>query len=256
VFSLEDKVAIVTGGASGIGLATIQRFAAAGAKVVSADIADGADLAKEAGADFVKTDVSKEEEVKHLFEKTMELHGRVDIIVNNVGVINPDEFLEEMNLETYRRLFDVNYYSVLYSLKYAGQYLSEGGSIINTESLGGVIAFPGYAPYASTKAAVGALTRSAAIEFAPKNIRVNAVCPATTDTPMAHQPGNEAELALAEYIWPLGRMGKPEEVAALFHFLAADDCMYITGEEINFDGGYRAGIGLNLVMKVLGMEEE
>jgi 3alpha(or 20beta)-hydroxysteroid dehydrogenase len=256
MFSLEGKVAIITGGASGMGLATVKRFRAAGANVIMADIADGMALAKEVGAEYVKTNVTKEEDIENLYKKAIELYGKVDIVVNNVGAVNPDEFLEEMNIDTYKRLFDINYYSVLFSLKYASKYMSEGGSIINTQSLGGVIAFPGYGPYASTKAAVGALTRQAAIELAPKKIRVNAVCPSTIDTPMAHQPGNEAELMLAPYVWPLGRMGKPEEVAAFYHFLAADDVMYLTGTEINLDGGYRAGIGLNLITKLLGEEEE
>jgi len=243
-FSLQGKVAVVTGAQQGVGLAIAKRFIAAGAKVVMADINEkAADRAKEIGAVFLKTDVSDEEQVEGMIEKTAEIYKRIDIFVNNAAIIIPEADIEEIDAKDAKRIFDVNYFGYFFGIKHAVRYMPDGSSIINLASNAGVQAFPGYAAYNSSKGAIITLTKTAALELADRGIRVNSICPASIDTPMLYLPGCENELAMAKYCWPLGRPCKAEEVAALAHFLASDDCPYITGEDIQIDGGYTAGIG-------------
>ncbi|MGF1692996.1 SDR family oxidoreductase [Photobacterium kagoshimensis] len=250
MFSLKDKVAVVTGGGSGVGLATVKRFVEVGAKVVIADISDQQEMALELGCTYVKVDVSNEDDVKHLFEIARETYGKIDICVNNAGIIVPGEMLEDASMDEYLKVYKINFGGVLYGLKHAPPNMNDGGSIINTASLAGKIGFPGYGAYCSTKGSVIQLTRVAALELAERNIRVNCVCPSTIDTPMAHAKGNELELMLKDYVWPLARLCKAEEVAAMYHFLAADDCTYLTGTAIDLDGGYKAGTGMNAIGKL------
>ncbi len=244
MFSLEDKVAVITGGGSGIGLATVKRFREAGAKVVIADISDQTALAKELGCFFIKTDVSVEEDVKNLMAQTKATYGKIDILINNAGIIIPEMGLEETDIEAFERVQRINTHGVIYALKYGPQYMNDGGAIINTSSAAAKTGFPGYAAYGASKAVVLHLTRTAAIELSHRGIRVNCICPTTIATPMAYAEGCETELILSKIIYPLGRMGKPEECAALFHFLASDDCRYITGASIDIDGGFTAGPSL------------
>ena len=247
MFIIKDKVTVITGCSSGIGLATVERFVKAGAKVVMADISDTTVLAKELGCLFIKTDVSKEEDVKNLMEQTHKVYGEIDVLINNAGIMMPEQVLADADLEDYQRMYSVNSFGVLLGLKYGPRYMKDGGSIINTASLGGKIGAPGYGAYGSSKAIAIELTQTAAIELADRGIRVNCICPATVDTPMAHEEGVETELLLSKLLFPLGRMCKPEECAAVFHFLASDDCKYITGEAININGGYFAGPGTNML---------
>lgn len=247
MFIIKDKVTVITGCSSGIGLATVERFVKAGAKVVMADISDATVLAKELGCLFIKTDVSKEEDVKNLMEQTHKVYGEIDVLINNAGIMMPEQVLADADLEDYQRMYSVNSFGVLLGLKYGPRYMKDGGSIINTASLGGKIGAPGYGAYGSSKAIAIELTQTAAIELADRGIRVNCICPATVDTPMAYEEGVETELLLSRLLFPLGRMCKPEECAAVFHFLASDDCKYITGEAINLNGGYFAGPGTNML---------
>lgn len=257
-FSLQDKVAVITGAQQGVGLEISRRFSQAGAKVVMAarnSNGKGDEIAKELGAVFIKTDVSDEEQVKHLIEKAVALHGKIDILVNNAAVIIPEADIPDIATADAKKIFDVNYFGYFYGIKHAVKHMPDGAAIINVASNAGVQAFPGYAAYNSAKGAVILLTRTAALELASRGIRVNSICPASIDTPMLYQPGCENELAMARYCWPLGRPCKAEEVAALAHFLAADDCMYMTGEDIQIDGGYTAGIGRKGLMKWIGEAE-
>lgn len=255
-FSLDNKVAVVTGAGQGVGLAIAKRFVSAGAKVVMVDINEkAAEWAEEIDAMFIKTDVSDEEQVKSMIEQVAEAYGKIDVLVNNAAIIIPEADIPDVDTEDAKRIFDVNYFGYFYGIKYAIKYMSEGASIINLSSNAGVQAFPGYAAYNSSKGAIISLTRTAALELADKGIRVNAICPASIDTPMLYQPGCENELAMAKYCWPLGRPCKAEEVAALAHFLAADDCPYITGEDIQIDGGYTAGIGRRGLKKWIGEDD-
>ena len=243
-FSLENKIAIVTGAQQGVGLAIAKRFVEAGAKVMMADINEKAKKrAGEIGALFLKTDVSDEAQVERLMNETMQQFGKIDILVNNAAIIIPEADIQNIDSKDAKRIFDVNYFGYFYAIKHVVDHMPDKASIINLASNAGVQAFPGYAAYNSSKGAIILLTRTAALELADRGIRVNSICPASIDTPMLYQPGCENELAMAKYCWPLGRPCKAEEVAALAHFLASDDCMYITGEDIQIDGGYTAGIG-------------
>jgi len=253
MFSLKGKIAVVTGGASGIGLATVKRFAGAGAKVAVADITDASELAKEVGGLFIKTDVTQEEQVKALMDKTAETYGRIDIVINNAGggEGSGPNLIPYLPAKDYETGYKLNLMGVVFGIKHAADHMTNGGSIVNTSSVAGYQGAPTYAPYVASKAAVIGVTRTAAIELAARTIRVNCVCPGTVDTPMIHGDEGQAELKIATMMMPLGRLCKPEEVAALFHFLAADDCSFISGQAICIDGGMTAGISMGLVLPLL-----
>lgn len=253
MFSLEGKIAVVTGAASGIGLATVKRFAKAGAKVVIADITESSDLAREIGGLFIKTDVTQEDQVKALMDTTAETYGRIDIVINNAGggEGSGPNFIPYLPAEDFEAGYKLNLMGVVFGIKHAADHMTDGGSIVNTSSVAGYQGAPTYAPYVASKAAVIGVTRTAAIELAARNIRVNCVCPGTVDTPMAYGDEANAELKIATMMMPLGRLCKPEEVAALFHFLVADDCSFISGQAICIDGGMTAGISMGLVLPLL-----
>lgn len=250
-FSLKDKVAVVTGGGSGLGLATVKRFAQAGATVVLADITDKTELAEELGCFYMKTDVSKEDDVANLMEQTYQRFGHIDIVVNNAGIIMPEQLLTDANMADYQKLYSVNVFGVVHGLKYAPRCMKDGGVILNTASNSANGDYAGYGAYISSKCAVVGLTKAAAIELAPRTIRVNCICPNTIDTPMAYAEGCETELQVMGITTPLGRMCKAEEAAALYHFLASDDCRYITGEDIYIDGGLKAGPSIQMIDHIL-----
>ncbi|MEI8216888.1 MAG: SDR family oxidoreductase [Eubacteriales bacterium] len=256
-FSLKNKVAIITGGGSGLGLATVKRFVQAGAKVVIADISDKSSLAMELGCDYIRTNVSIEADVENLVKSAFDKFGLIDIMINNAGIIAPEELLTDSNLETFKKLYDVNVYGVMFGLKHAPKYMRDGGVILSTASNSANGDYAGYGAYISSKSAVVGLTKASAIELAPRNIRVNCICPNTIDTPMAYAEGCETELKVIAITTPLGRMCKAEEAAALYHFLAADDCRYITGEDIYIDGGLKAGPSISMIDMVLkGLDSE
>jgi 3alpha(or 20beta)-hydroxysteroid dehydrogenase len=250
-FSLKDKVAVVTGAGSGLGLATATRFSLAGAKVVMADINDSAELAEKTGCHFIRTDVTKEADMEALVRQTKEWFGNLDIMVNNAGIILPEQLLTDAVIEDFKRLYEVNVFGVVNGLKYAPRCMNDGGVILNTASNSANGDYAGYGAYISSKCAVVGLTKAAAIELAPRNIRVNCICPNTIDTPMAYADGCETELAVMSITTPLGRMCKAEEAAALYHFLASDDCRYITGEDIYIDGGLKAGPSIQMIEHLL-----
>lgn len=253
MFSLEGKIAVVTGAGSGLGLATAKRFKNAGALVTMADINENTlDIAEQMGCYFVKTDVSKEDDVKTLMEKTVEHFGRkIDIIVNNAGIICPEELLVNAEKDTYERLFSVNVMGAVFGIKHGQQHMNDGGVILNTASNSANGDYAGYGPYIMSKISVVGITKVAAIELAGRNIRVNCICPNTIDTPMAYADGCETELMAMKIQTPLARMCKPEEAAALYHFLASDDCQYITGEDIYIDGGLKAGPANQMIDAIL-----
>ena len=237
MFSLESKIAIVTGGGSGIGLATARRFAAAGAKVVIANRSDAGALAEGFGAAYLPVDVAEESQVKALVAEVIRRHGRIDILVNSAGLIDDMLPIAEMSAQAMRRHFDVNSMGVWSTMRHAAPHMA-GGSIINVSSVAALLGVATYAAYSASKAAVVSLTQTAAVELADKGIRVNCVCPGSIDTPMLRQQANaDIEIGFIEKAAAAGRIGQPEEVAALIHFLAADDCRYITGQAIMIDGG-------------------
>jgi len=241
-FSLKGKVAVVTGGGSGIGKAVVQRFARAGAKVVIADLNDCPELAVEVGGLSVPTDVSDESQVEHLLKTALECFGRLDILVNNAGVFANYKQLKDASKEDFQKCFDINTLGAFYGIKHAARLMNEGGSVINTASLAGKTGFIDLASYGASKFSVVGLTQTAALELSDRNIRVNCVCPTSVNTPMAHEEGGEALLAMEKTLVPLDRICEPEEVAAMMHFLAADDCGFINGQALNLCGGWSAGL--------------
>ena len=251
MFSLEGKIAVVTGASQGLGLETVKRFKEAGADVIMADIKDCAALAAEIGADFIQCDVSKEESVANLMKTAADRHGNLDIVVNNAGIICPEERIEDAEQKTYEALFHINVMGVVFGMKYGQKYMNDGGVILNTASNSANGDYSGYGPYIMSKISIVGLTKVASIELAPRNIRVNCICPNTMDTPMAYADGCETELNCMKIQTPLARMCDPKEAAALFHFLASDDCRYITGEDIYIDGGLKAGPAEQLIDAVL-----
>ena len=160
------------------------------------------------------------------------------------------QMIDDAQTVDFEKLFNVNVLGVVYGMKHGARHMKDG-AIINTASNAASGDFAGYGAYISSKAAVVGLTKAGAIEYAPRNIRVNWNRPNTIDTPMAYVEGCEIERQVVDAITPLGRMCKPEEGAALFHFLAADDCRYITGEDIYIDGGVKAGPAIGMVNTVL-----
>ena len=183
MFSLQDRVAVVTGGASGIGRATARRFAAAGATVVLVDRDDARAAAADIGATALRADVADGDALGAALDDVAAAHERIDVLVNNAGVF-VEGLIDNMTDEDIRTTFDVNTLGVAHGLRRATPHMGPGASIINTASLVGHMGFPGYAAYSASKAAVIALTRVAALEYGPRGIRVNCICPGSVDTPM------------------------------------------------------------------------
>ena len=253
MFSLEGKRCAIAGCAQGIGLGVAKHFVSQGARVVMGDIKEeGAAEASALGCTFVKTDVSKEEDVERLIKTAYDEFGGLDVVVNNAGIMLPENTYDGLNTEQHKKTFAVNCDGIAYGLKYAAKYIEDGGSIINTASVGGVLPFfSGYGPYCASKAAIISMTRTAAIELASRRIRVNCVLPGTINTPMAYEEGCEDELGLNSLMHPMGRMGEVEEIVPLYHFLACDDCSFMTGSVIACDGGYLAGPNNDVLEKII-----
>ncbi len=242
MFPLANKNAIVTGGLSGIGLAIAKRLVTAGARVLVADRrADDAGMAKSFSAEFLQTDVSREEQIAAMFAAAQNRFGSINILVNNAGIQPLGVGFDQLNGELLRRTLDVNVNSVAFGIKYAMRSMAEYGRVINLASFVGMLATPGGTAYATSKAAVIHLTKLGAIELAPKRITVNAISPGTILTPAVTEIPDNPEIAFVKRRTPLGRLGQPEEVAALCHFLASDEAAYITGQNIAIDGGLTAG---------------
>jgi 3alpha(or 20beta)-hydroxysteroid dehydrogenase len=249
VFDLTGKVAVVTGAASGIGRATAQRLASAGARVFIADIAEteGKEAAHEVGGTFVTTDVSREEDVENVMARAAEVTGRLDIVVNNAGIALPTVPITDTTHDHFQRHMEINTHGVLYGIKHAAPRMTAGAAIVNTASVLGVFGLPDYGSYAASKFAIVGLTKVAAIELGPRGIRVNAVCPTTVDTPMlASFPEGKAEAAVLSMAAPLGRIIDAGHVAAAIHFLAAEDCPAINGQALMLDCGITSGVSRGL----------
>ncbi|NNC80469.1 MAG: glucose 1-dehydrogenase [Acidimicrobiales bacterium] len=255
MFRLDNKVAVITGAASGIGLATAQRFTAAGAVVVMADIADGSSAAADLQASYVQCDVTDERAVDSLVTKTLEQHGRLDIMMNNAGVLGPGRGVLSDSMDDLRAMFEVNLIGVLHGIKAAGGVMGAGGTIINTASMGGLVGFPGISGYGSSKFAVVGLTKNAAIELGPKGIRVNCVCPTGVSTPMiGDAPENDHWAVRTQSLanQHVKRLATADEIAAAIHFLASDEAAMINGHSLAIDGGMGAGMSVQLAEAALG----
>jgi len=249
---LDDKVAIVTGGSSGIGLATARMFAAAGARVVVADISDGTSVAAEIEGSYVACDVTDADSVDRMVASTVDKHARLDLFFNNAG-IEMHGSIVDTDREQHRKLIDVNVNGVYYGLQASIKAMLKNdgpirGAIVNTASVAGITGVPGMSTYNASKFAVVGLTRNAAVEYGAAGIRVNCVCPGIIRTPMGEAAiselgGPEALEAIGAAAHPLGRIGEPEDVARLVTFLMSDDASFISGAAVTVDGAMSAGFG-------------
>ena len=247
-FQFSGKVALVTGGSSGMGRATAIAYAKEGIKVVVADrnVQGGEEtvsLIKANGGEaiFIQCDVSKEDQVENLVKKTIEAYGRVDYAFNNAGIPAQQIEFVDFDAETYDKISDVDLKGYWLCMKYEiSQMLSQGGGVIvNTASVVGIRGGRRGAPYVAFKHGVVGLSKSAALEYALQNIRVNCVCPGEIDTamnPLADAPPGAVEAV------PMHRFGTPEDIAPAVLFLCCDGASYITGQNLVVDGGQSCGI--------------
>ena len=252
---LDGRVVIVTGAARGQGEQEARLFAAEGASVVVADVLDeqGEALAKELGASYVHLDVGEEADWGAAVGAAKEAYGRIDGLVNNAGILRFNS-LVDTPLEEFMQVVRVNQVGCFLGIKTVAAAMEDGGTIVNTASYTAVTGMAAVGTYAATKHAILGLTRVAALELADRRIRVNAMCPGAIDTAMSNpaqlDPDADVEemsRALDELyrkLVPLGRIGKPAEVARLALFLSCDDSSYITGQPFVIDGGWLAGVSV------------
>ncbi|MCP4755730.1 MAG: SDR family oxidoreductase [Proteobacteria bacterium] len=254
---LENKVAVITGAASGIGRATVLLFAREGAKVVAADVNHEAlndlvsEVEKEGGTAIAKkTDVSVEAEVKDLIDYALGRFSQVDIVCNNAGIVGDLENVDGFSGQNWLDVYGVNVMGAVYAVKYAAKHMQERkrGSIVNTSSVAGIRSGAGTNAYSASKAALINFTQTVACDLGESNIRVNAVCPGLIQTGMtqpffdiAIERGKEDKLGSR---CELKRYGLPDEIAQAILFLASDDASYITGQALPVDGGNTASLNL------------
>ncbi|MFC7491718.1 MULTISPECIES: 3-oxoacyl-ACP reductase [unclassified Knoellia] len=242
---LEGLVAVVTGGCSGIGLATVRRFAEEGAKVVIGDLDDtnGERIAQEVGGAYVHCDVTDKDQVDALFATAKESFGSVDIAFNNAGISPPeDDSILDTDLDAWRRVQEVNLTSVYLCCKAAIPYMLEQGkgSIINTASFVAVMgAATSQISYSASKGGVLSMSRELGVQFARQGVRVNALCPGPVNTPLLRElfAADEERAARRLVHVPMGRFGEPEEMANAVLFLASDESSFITASTFLVDGG-------------------
>lgn len=247
--NIHGKVALVAGATSGIGEATAIMFARRGASVMLAGRRENllralVDTLRREGhaADYVACDVTDENQVKRMIAATRTTFGRLDYAYNNAGIMSDDVETADVSSEEFDRVINVNLRSMFLCLKYElRQMLEQGGggyAIVNCSSIGGLIGMPGRVAYHASKHAVLGMTKCAALEYAARGIRINAICPATIMTPLVEKMMRTG--AITSVIEPMGRMGTPDEAAACVVWLCSEEAGFITGQGIAVDGGYTA----------------
>jgi NAD(P)-dependent dehydrogenase (short-subunit alcohol dehydrogenase family) len=242
---LADKVAIITGAGSGIGWAAATRFADEGARVVCADISGQEHAIAERLGDSavpVHVDVTKAAEVARMIATALDRFGRVDVLLNNAGFGGPHAALADTDEEMFDKILAINLKGVFLGMKHAIPAMLDtgGGSIVNTASASGLVGWKGLSCYAAAKAAVVQMTKSAALDYAKTNVRINAICPGMTYTGLAGAKPDD-EIPPGGYLpTPMARWGEPAELAAAALFLASDEASFVTGAALAVDGGYSA----------------
>ncbi|MBU3568625.1 SDR family oxidoreductase [Priestia aryabhattai] len=246
--TMKDKVVIVTGAKSGIGLATAQLFAKEGANVVLVDRNKPTQEAQElvnAGyhAISIECDVSIEKDVENMVEKTVETFGKLDYAYNNAGIQSPITDTADLTEEEYNNVMNINLRGIWLCMKYELRQFSKQeteGAIVNCSSLGGLVGIAGRSAYHASKHGVLGLTKSSALEYASKGIRINAVCPGIIETPMVEDmlTTESDEMQKLMKAVPIGRLAKPEEVASVVLWLCSPAASYVIGQGISVDGGY------------------
>lgn len=239
----ENKNVLITGGNAGIGLEAAAQFLAEGAKVVVFDIHEekSAELQQlDAEVYYIQCDVAKSENVKAAFKKAIDSFQKINILINNAGILGPRVKTEHYPEEDFDRVIDINVKGVFYCMKEAISIFKAlgGGVIVNTASVAGKIGMSRHLAYSASKHAVIGMTKSVAVEYAKQNIRINAVCPGFTETSMLETINEEPEYKQAlRYATPMKRFGKPSEIATAILFLASDESSFMTGQGIVLDGG-------------------
>jgi len=250
-FDYEGTVALVTGAASGMGLATAKAFAQSGASVVLADINLDAvqktadEIIKNGGkAIGIQCDVSDKGQVKSMIDLTVSTFGRLDAAYNNAGINTIAIEAADVSIADYHRIISINLHGVWNCLQHELRQMirQRSGAIVNCSSIGGMVGAQGRAPYSATKHGIIGLTQSAALDYATKGIRVNAVCPGMIETPMADVVTNGNKQMLSEMVKavPMARFGKPDEIADAVLWLCSNGSSYVTGQTLSVDGGFLA----------------
>lgn len=248
---MKDKVAIVTGAASGIGRAAARLFSKNGAQVVIADrdldgIEETLSMIKKSGGKgiAVETDISDSAEVKELVDQAVKTFGKLDYACNNAGIEGEQAFTPDCTPENWNRVIDINLRGTWYCMKHEIPEMLKngGGSIVNISSIAGLIGFPGIPAYVGSKHGINGLTKTAALEYADRGIRVNSICPGAIETPMIDRFVGKQEKDREELVarHPMGRFGTPEEVGEAVIWLCSDKSSFITGQTLAVDGGYTA----------------
>ncbi len=249
---LKDKVALITGGAAGIGKATAQRFVAEGAKVVICDVneEEGRQVAEELGVEFYQVNVADRDEVQRWVDAVVEKHGRIDVLINNAGItrdglfvkVKEGELVKQMEEAAFDLVMDVNLKGVFNCAQAVAPQMikQEGGVIVNASSVVGLYGNFGQTNYVATKAAVIGMTKVWARELGRYNVRVNAVAPGFIATEMVQKMPDKVLDSMRQHT-PLGRLGTPEEIAAVYLWLASDEASFVHGTTISADGGIVIG---------------